>query len=139
MRRTSAFEIGKTGNAFASEIALPLHGPNDLADDLRQPSQGMCLGKRNVIGRRFQETAAIADQKLQMKFQRPVGKAARPDTHPTMRPDVQLPFHARLKLTVGPLFDKGQITKRRQLGVQLEQASGPASPGDSSHCRASRL
>jgi hypothetical protein len=50
------------------ERPLPLHGLDDLADDLRQPTQGMGFGKLEQIGGRRQEVAAFIDQRLQMKF-----------------------------------------------------------------------
>ena len=39
-------EIGKVGNTIAFEIALPLHDPDDLTNNLCQPSQGVSAGKR---------------------------------------------------------------------------------------------
>jgi hypothetical protein len=50
-------EVGKAGHTFAFEFVFPSNRLDDLADDLRQPTQGMCFRKRDVIGRRFQEVA----------------------------------------------------------------------------------
>ena len=43
-------EIGKAGNTFTFELVFPIHGLDDLADNLRQPTQGVGFGKRKRIG-----------------------------------------------------------------------------------------
>src|ERR1017187_2125126 len=61
-------EIGKRGNAFASELVFPSNRLDDLADNLRQPTQRMGFVERDRIGGRRQEVAAFADQRLQVEF-----------------------------------------------------------------------
>jgi len=63
-------EVGKAANSFAFEFVLPLNRPDDLAHNLRQPTQGMCFVKRDRIGGRRQEVTTRIDQRLQMKFNR---------------------------------------------------------------------
>src|ERR1700730_3004489 len=50
------------------EVVLPLNRLDDLAHNLRQPTQGMCFVKRDRIGGRRQEVTTLIDQRLQMKF-----------------------------------------------------------------------
>ena len=61
-------EVGKSGHALTIELTFPSNRLDDLTDDLRQPPQGMCFVKRDRIGRRRQEVAALIDQGLQMKL-----------------------------------------------------------------------
>src|ERR1035438_5016409 len=61
-------EIGKRGNAFASEFVFPSNCLDDLAYNLSQPPQRMGFVKRDRIGGRRQEVAAFPDQRLQVEF-----------------------------------------------------------------------
>src|ERR1039457_1528611 len=61
-------EIGKRGNAFAFELVFPSNCLDDLADNLRQPTQRMGFVERDPIRGRRQEVAAFADQRLQVEF-----------------------------------------------------------------------
>src|ERR1039458_4318693 len=61
-------EIGKGGNTFAFEFVFPSNRLDDLADNLRQPTQRMGFVERDRIGGRRQEVAAFSDEELQMKF-----------------------------------------------------------------------
>ena len=61
-------EVGKAGNTFAFELVLPSNRLNDLANNLRQPTQRMCFVKRDRIGGGRQELTTLSDQRLQMKF-----------------------------------------------------------------------
>ena len=56
-------EVGKIGNAFASKFVLPLNCLDDLADDLRQPTQRMGFVQRDRIGPLFQKVATLTDPK----------------------------------------------------------------------------
>src|ERR1017187_6065975 len=61
-------EIGKGANSFAFELIFPSNCLDDLADDLRQPTQRMGFVERDPIRGRRQEVAAFADQRLQVEF-----------------------------------------------------------------------
>lgn len=63
-------ELDHRRNPIAFELAFPSDLPDNLANNLRQPPQRLRLEKRDVVGGRRQEVAALPRQQLQMDFER---------------------------------------------------------------------
>src|SRR5688572_23552084 len=61
-------EVSKVGDSFGLELVLPSNGPDDLTNDLRQPTQGMCLVQRDRVDWRRQEVTTLGNQRLQIEF-----------------------------------------------------------------------